>query len=335
MGVNDGKGNASLYINGELIKSKAGQYIAQNISRSKNFIAQSNWSNEKYFNGDIAELRVWDTVRSHQQIKENINRFLTDQETDLKVYFSANTSNFNQPGTTTQIQGINGINGTLQNGAIWTVTTVNNPIDNNVLNYKGQIQVEVDSSIANQITANSIARFPSETVTVELLPGDGYKLGDSKSSSLNIIDNDVPGIRIVTGGNRAVAIEDDPFKTNDKDEIRYSQYELSLLSEPSAQVTLTLTSNTISNTPNGAKKQLRFIDASDPQKPKPVDSITLTFQPENWYQMQTVNVQAIDDGILENDTDPSKPHEAGIQYQVTSRDQLQQSTSSRPNCRFG
>ena len=36
--------------------------------------------------------------------------------------------------------------------------------------------------------------------------------------------------------------------------------------------------------------------------------------------MQTVNVQAIDDGILENDTDPSKPHEAGIQYQVTSRD---------------
>lgn len=319
-GVNDGKGNASLYINGELVKSEAGQNIAQNISRSKNFIAQSNWSNEKYFNGDIAELRVWDTVRSHQQIKENINRFLTDKETDLKVYFSANTSNFNQPGTTTQIQGINGINGTLQNGAIWTVTTVNNPIDNNVLNYKGQIQVEVDSSIANQITANSIARFPSETVTVELLPGDGYKLGDSKSSSLNIIDNDVPGIRIVTGGNRAVAIEDDPFKTNDKDEIRYSQYELSLLSEPSAPVTLTLTSNTISNTPNGAKKQLRFIDASDPQKPKPVDSITLTFQPENWYQMQTVNVQAIDDGILENDTDPSKPHEAGIQYQVTSRD---------------
>ena len=252
-GVNDGKGNASLYINGELVKSEAGQNIAQNISRSKNFIAQSNWSNEKYFNGDIAELRVWDTVRSHQQIKENINRFLTDKETDLKVYFSANTSNFNQPGTTTQIQGINGINGTLQNGAIWTVTTVNNPIDNNVLNYKGQIQVEVDSSIANQITANSIARFPSETVTVELLPGDGYKLGDSKSSSLNIIDNDVPGIRIVTGGNRAVAIEDDPFKTNDKDEIRYSQYELSLLSEPSAPVTLTLTSNTISNTPNGAK----------------------------------------------------------------------------------
>ncbi|MGF2033815.1 MAG: DUF4347 domain-containing protein [Nostoc sp. CmiVER01] len=318
-GVNDGKGNAHLYINGELVKSASGQNIAENVDRASNYIARSNWANDKYFQGNIAEVRIWDTARTQQQIVENMNRFLIGKEDSLNVYYSANTNSINQQqlttGTITDITD-KGVNGSLKNGAKWTVDTNNNPVDNNVLNYRGDIQVNVDSAVAQQITAGSVARIPSETVSVELLPGDGYKLDNAtKSASLNIIDNDVPGVRIVEAGNRTVAIEDDPFKTSDQDQIRYSQFEVSLLSEPSAPVTLTLTSPTTKN----GKKQLTLMDLSS-GIPKPVDSVTLTFKPENWYQLQTVNVQGFDDGILESDTDPTNPHEAKIKYQVTSSD---------------
>ncbi|MBU6345371.1 MAG: transporter substrate-binding domain-containing protein [Cyanobacteria bacterium REEB494] len=191
--------------------------------------------------------------------------------------------------------------------------------------YTGDIEVNVpdsdaegliESIISNKTGTGNLARIPSETVIVELKPGDGYQLGSAKQASLNIIDNDVPGVRIVQGGNRTVAIEDDLFKISADDTIRYSQFEVSLLSEPDQDVTITLTSDTIKK----GKKQLQLLDLSNPNQPKPVDSLTLTFKPENWYQLQTVNIQGIDDGFLEDDTNPQNPHEAIIKYKVDSKD---------------
>lgn len=315
--VNDGNGNVSLYINGELIKQASNQNIAKNITRSNNFIASNGSAN--YLDGNIAEVRVWDTARSTEEIQANMNRFLSGKEDGLKINYSANTANANATNKTSGIINDltgNGINASLQNGATWNVSKIDSPVNSNVINYTGTLELTVNDTVASQIKAGNAARIPSETVTVTLLSGGGYKLGDTSSTtaSLNIIDNDVPGVRIVQGGNRTIAIEDDSFKTNNGDTIRTSQFEISLLSEPSSDVTLTLKTNTTKKNAAGEdKKQLGFIDKDG----KLVDTLQVTFKPEEWYQLKTITVQGIDDGILEPDLETNI---AVIDYKLSSKD---------------
>ena len=138
----------------------------------------------------------------------------------------------------------------------------NNNIEAEVLGYEnGNLKVKLNTNDINQIKVGNLAKFSAETVIVELLPdvnttnptytlgGEDVNLngkldlsedkntnskldpdGNTSKATLSIQDDDVPGIRIVEVGNHTVVRERET-----------ATYEISLLSEPTNEVKITLT----------------------------------------------------------------------------------------------
>ncbi|MBV6626937.1 MAG: DUF4347 domain-containing protein [Rivularia sp. (in: Bacteria)] len=96
--------------------------------------------------------------------------------------------------------------------------------------YEGEITVKVDPLRVKEIVKDSSGRIFEETVVVELLPGEGYQLSETKEATLRIQDDDVPGVRIVQVGDNTVVQEGE-----------VSSFKVSLLSEPQKDVTIRLT----------------------------------------------------------------------------------------------
>ncbi len=87
-GVNDGAGNAHLYINGELVNSASGQQIAQDIVRTNNYIGQSNWADESNMHGAVADVRIWNDARTSTEIRDNYNQTLAGNEDSLILNYT-------------------------------------------------------------------------------------------------------------------------------------------------------------------------------------------------------------------------------------------------------
>ncbi|MBF0451146.1 MAG: hypothetical protein HQK75_10615, partial [Candidatus Magnetomorum sp.] len=69
-----------------------GNFVASDTS-SSNFIGSGNLligyylPENKYYSGEIDELRIWTSVRTHAQIMEHMNQTLVGNETDLLAYY--------------------------------------------------------------------------------------------------------------------------------------------------------------------------------------------------------------------------------------------------------
>lgn len=64
----DAAGNAKIYKNGALIQSGTTSPTAS-IIRTNNYIGQSNWSNDSYYQGVIDDVRIFNTVLSITEIQ--------------------------------------------------------------------------------------------------------------------------------------------------------------------------------------------------------------------------------------------------------------------------
>jgi hypothetical protein len=109
-----------------------------------------------------------------------------------------------------------------------------------------------------------------ETVKINLLSGTGYTVGDAESGTVNINDDDIPGVSIPSFSN--------PFALT---EGRQDSYRIRLTSQPKGTVTLALTST--------------------PEAGLQVDKPTLTFTPTNWKDSQTVTVSVREDNRAQGD----------------------------------
>jgi hypothetical protein len=124
----------------------------------------------------------------------------------------------------------------LGNGVKATVQDVSKTINN----AGGTVNVTL-SNDANltAIVPGAKASLNAENITVKLLPGDGYTL-DKSQATLEIADNDAPGVRIAEIGDRTIVQED-----------RTAEFKVSLLSQPDSPVTVYLNPDrqlTINNT---------------------------------------------------------------------------------------
>lgn len=84
----DKSGMAKLYKNGQLIQSKQIS-LPDNLNRTLNYIGKSNWANDGYFEGQIAEVRVWNIARPESELKENMSQRLKGNETGLVGYWGS------------------------------------------------------------------------------------------------------------------------------------------------------------------------------------------------------------------------------------------------------
>ena len=162
-----------------------------------------------------------------------------------------------------------------------------------------------------------VADATNKTFTVQLTEGNGYSLSNdssSNSATVQIINNDVAGLVLFTSGERILTKESGESAT----------YQVALLSQPTADVTITL-SELI---PSGGSRQLGSSNSAY--------SKTLTFTPSNWYTAQQVSAQAYDDAKIEDGTGSNQftgIHAAELKYSFASTDTAYNSAShnSDPN----
>ncbi|WP_072926401.1 LamG domain-containing protein [Microcystis aeruginosa] len=85
----DASGMATLYKNGERIQT-AKVHLPNPLKRTTNYIGRSNWSIDKYFNGQITDVRIWNTARTQAEIKANMSQRLSGKEANLVAYYPLN-----------------------------------------------------------------------------------------------------------------------------------------------------------------------------------------------------------------------------------------------------
>ena len=171
----------------------------------------------------------------------------------------------------------------------------------------GHVRIAPGQSSSDVIVV-PIDDFVADTVnksfTVQLTSGDGYALSNdsaSNSATVQINNNDVAGVVLFTSGERLLVKESGESAT----------YQLALLSQPTANVSVTITEQI----PSGGSRQLGTSSTAYTQ--------TLTFTPSNWYTAQQVSVRAYDDGLIEDGTGDNQftgIHAAQLNYSFSSTD---------------
>jgi hypothetical protein len=111
-------GNAQWYIDSSTSGSATSISGAGNIDNGSSLTIGSDNTPGNYFNGKIDEVRIWNDLRTADEIKASYNRSLSDpyEETNLKLYLRMN----NETGTVAFDHSSSMAHGTITNGATYT-----------------------------------------------------------------------------------------------------------------------------------------------------------------------------------------------------------------------
>ena len=128
------------------------------------------------------------------------------------------------------------------------------------------ILANADDATYTVATVNDDIDKPNGTVTATLANGTGYDVGNPATATVNVNDDDTRGVSISASSTGLTVSEADGT----------AQYTVSLNSQPTGNVTVTMTSNNLAAT---------------------VAPPSLTFMTGNWQTTQTVTVTGVDDAI--------------------------------------
>jgi len=125
----DRSGSAQWYIDSSTSGSAVSISGAGDINNSSTLTIGSDNSPGNYFNGKIDEVRIWNDLRTADEIKASYNRRLSDpyEEANLKLYLRMN----NDPGTVAFDHSSSMAHGTI-NGATYTSGSINWTSDSNL-----------------------------------------------------------------------------------------------------------------------------------------------------------------------------------------------------------
>ena len=113
----DGAGNTTIYINGNIVYTNV-VFVPLDVARNSCFIGRSNWETDEYFDGEIDEVRIWNTVRTETEIRDYMHNPLNGNEANLVAYYDfnqGNAGNQNFTETTLTDSTTNNNDGTLTN----------------------------------------------------------------------------------------------------------------------------------------------------------------------------------------------------------------------------
>ncbi len=178
-----------LYVNGI---EEASQAVANGIDITPSeFYIGSSQNNTNYWNGQIDEVRIWNAVRTANEIRENMHLTLKDCPTGLLAYYQMNDGT---GSTTLTDHSGNGNNGTLTNmdpATDWVSSEVN--VGNDAGNSSNSQTINTAAGISTQIfsAANATMRFFAHsgtediTVTYQAFTPNGI----AGATGVNIIQN--------------------------------------------------------------------------------------------------------------------------------------------------
>jgi alpha-tubulin suppressor-like RCC1 family protein/sugar lactone lactonase YvrE/uncharacterized protein YfcZ (UPF0381/DUF406 family) len=136
---------ATFYVNGEQRDYTNDIYAPNNVTRTSNYIAKSNWTNA-YPDAIFDEIRFWNTARTETELRDNMCKKLDGNETGLMAYYRFDHSS----GTTLADLTGNGNDGTLHNTIDTNWITSGAALgDDSVYDYAGSVFSDFSASIAH------------------------------------------------------------------------------------------------------------------------------------------------------------------------------------------
>ena len=273
----------SLYIDGELDGFEDYGSASFDSSNSYNLLIGANEEvSDRNFQGEIDEVRIWNTARTQENIQAGMFQSLSGSENGLEIYYSFDESSVNDT-TISDLTG-QGYDGTLTNGDSSNFVASNYQ--------KGLINIASgqDASTIAIAGINDGTDEGDESVTVSLESGDNYYLDLNYNEATITIDYEEPGVAFAqfsTVGNlnlselasQLLDIELAQFVTTDSGE-NIATFNVALAQQPTADVTLT------------------FDDAN---------STAATFTTDNWDENQqltiTTQVDDTDSSVSISSTD--------------------------------
>jgi len=110
----DGRGVATIYVNGA-VWSSGRIAVPNNLVRTVCYIGKSAWSTDALFHGRMAEVRIWNRVRSTEQIQSSFYQRLDPKEPGLYAYYPLDE----RSSTVAHDVSPSGLDATLQSGVLW------------------------------------------------------------------------------------------------------------------------------------------------------------------------------------------------------------------------
>jgi hypothetical protein len=123
----------TIYLNGSSSYS-IGSNPATLVANSQPLFIANRFNTGQYFNGNMDEIRIWNTAQTQVQIKANmLNKNLANNATGMVAYYRMNEN----AGSTTANSGTNftGLTGTLVNGPTWLASPIQ--FTGNALSFDG------------------------------------------------------------------------------------------------------------------------------------------------------------------------------------------------------
>ncbi|MBW4569795.1 MAG: LamG domain-containing protein [Tolypothrix carrinoi HA7290-LM1] len=162
----DSSGNGKLFKNGQEIKNGSVN-LPQTINRTQNYIGKSNWSSDAYFDGKLAEVRIWNKGRTATEIQANMYQSLTGKELGLVGYWPLNSIQLE--GNSQKVLDLTGNNnhGTVNGAMIKDSNTL--PIGGNALVSAEYSTITIDK-VTQAKTAIMRRFFATALNGVTLLP---------------------------------------------------------------------------------------------------------------------------------------------------------------------
>ena len=147
--------------------------------------AADNGPNEtKYFEGQIADVRVWDSARSQAEIQADLARTLNGDETGLIGYWRLDETS----GTTAADSSTFGNDGTVNGGASWQDMTSFSMAMNGALDGRVTATDPDGDTLSFSVQSNAsngTATIDSDTGAWEYTPDNGYTGNDNFSYQIS------------------------------------------------------------------------------------------------------------------------------------------------------
>ncbi|MEM7392513.1 MAG: LamG-like jellyroll fold domain-containing protein, partial [Verrucomicrobiota bacterium] len=146
----DPDGHTIIYKNGDPCMSGATR-LPPNLNRGKCYIGRSNWAGGSYFEGALADVRIWTRTRTRAELKTNMFRRLKGDEKDLAGYWPLSETEGNKALDLSP----NKKHGTIH-GCAWDTAP-----------FPGHPMARFDGSNKSHMIVNPFKAFPRDNFTVE------------------------------------------------------------------------------------------------------------------------------------------------------------------------
>ena len=273
----DSSRNASLYVDGNLAASGVLSEMVASKSRATNFVGRSaaaTDSNNGYFHGAIHDLRVWNTSRTAAQIQASLVNALPSGTGLVASYSLNNTASSGLQGSPSAV---------LKDGAVFA----NSP-------FYGTLLPAGISAASLRLTSNDDQQVEgNKQLSLDLLGSSRYSLtGSSGTATSTLSDNDAAGVLFYEWSGNGAWVESSGLQVSEGDTkaLKLTPIGLSLATKPTANVTLSVTTDSFSS------KELKVFNGEGTGT-----ASNLTFTPDNWDVVQKLNFQGIDDSVDDGD----------------------------------